>query len=83
MLMLTVGVHLPLRDERLTEHLRSGALLAIVVGVLAVPAGFAAAAAAGTSYAAIYAVACSRRDRPRCCCRRCRRPAPAAPTPWR
>jgi Kef-type K+ transport system membrane component KefB len=56
MLMLTAGMHLPLRDRRLFQSLRSGALLAVTVGVLAVPAGFAAAALAGTSHAAIYAV---------------------------
>jgi Kef-type K+ transport system membrane component KefB len=56
MLMLTVGIHLPLRDPRLSASLRSGAVLAVIVGVLAVPAGFAAAEVAGTSHAAIYAV---------------------------
>jgi Kef-type K+ transport system membrane component KefB len=56
MLMLTVGMHLPLRDRRLSASLRSGAMLAAVVAALAVPAGFAAAALAGTSHAAIYAV---------------------------
>ena len=56
MLMLTVGVHLPLRDPRLSASLRSGMVLAAIVGVLAVPAGLAAAAVAGTSHAAIYAV---------------------------
>jgi Kef-type K+ transport system membrane component KefB len=56
MLMLTVGMHLPLRDPRLASSLRDGALLAAIVGVLAVPAGFAAAAIAGTSHAAVYAV---------------------------
>jgi Kef-type K+ transport system membrane component KefB len=56
MLMLTVGMHLPLRDPRLAGALRGGGVLAATVGVLAVPAGFAAAAIAGTSHAAIYAV---------------------------
>ena len=56
MLMLTVGMHLPLRDPRLSASLRKGAVLAAIVGVLAVPAGLAAAAVAGTSHAAIYAV---------------------------
>ncbi len=57
MLMLTVGMHLPLRDPRLASSLRGGAVLAVIVGVLAVPAGFAAAAIAGTgSHAAVYAV---------------------------
>ncbi|MFI4990260.1 MAG: cation:proton antiporter [Solirubrobacterales bacterium] len=56
MLMLTVGMHLPLRERRLTASLRRGAMLAATVGVLAVPAGIAAAALAGTAHAAIYAV---------------------------
>jgi len=56
MLMLTAGMHLPLRDKRLAASLRSGAVLAVIVGLLAVPAGIAAAAIAGTSHAAIYAV---------------------------
>jgi Kef-type K+ transport system membrane component KefB len=56
MLMLTAGMHLPLRDRRLFASLREGALLATIVGVLAIPAGLAAAALAGTSHAAVYAV---------------------------
>jgi Kef-type K+ transport system membrane component KefB len=56
MLMLTVGMQLPLRDRRLSASLRSGAVLALIVGLLAAPAGVAAAAVAGTSHAAIYAV---------------------------
>jgi Kef-type K+ transport system membrane component KefB len=56
MLMLGVGMHLPLRDRRLLDSLRGGAVLAAIVGVLAVPAGLAAAAVAGTSHAALYAV---------------------------
>ncbi|HEY2536928.1 MAG TPA: cation:proton antiporter, partial [Solirubrobacteraceae bacterium] len=56
MLMLTVGMHLPLRDPRLVASLRGGAVLAAIAGVLAVPAGFAAAAIAGTGHAAVYAV---------------------------
>lgn len=56
MLMLTVGMHLPLRERRLFASLRRGALLATAVGALAVPAGIAAAALAGTSHAAVYAV---------------------------
>jgi Kef-type K+ transport system membrane component KefB len=56
MLMLTAGMHLPLRDRRLFDSLRRGALPAVIVGLLAIPAGFAAAAVAGTSHAAIYAV---------------------------
>ncbi|HEX3909236.1 MAG TPA: cation:proton antiporter [Solirubrobacteraceae bacterium] len=56
MLMLTAGMHLPLRDRRLLASLRRGAGLAVLCGALAVPAGMAAAAIAGTSHAAIYAV---------------------------
>ncbi|HEV7162576.1 MAG TPA: cation:proton antiporter [Solirubrobacteraceae bacterium] len=56
MLMLTVGMHLPLRDRRLAASLRSGALLAGLVCVLALPAGVLAAAVAGTGHAAVYAV---------------------------
>jgi Kef-type K+ transport system membrane component KefB len=56
MLMLTVGMHLPLRDPRLVRSLRDGALLAAIVAVLAVPAGLVAAALAGTAHAAVYAV---------------------------
>jgi len=56
MLMLTVGMHLPLRDPRLPGSLRGGAVLAAIVAVLAVPAGLLAALAAGTGHAAIYAV---------------------------
>jgi Kef-type K+ transport system membrane component KefB len=56
MLMLTVGMHLPLRDPQLAGALRGGAVLAAIVGVLAVPAGFAAATIAGTGHAAVFAV---------------------------
>ncbi len=56
MLMLTVGMHLPLRDSRLTGALRGGGLLAVLVGVLAVPAGLLAGAISGDGHAAIYAV---------------------------
>ena len=56
MLMLTVGMHLPLRDRRLDASLRGGLLLALLVGLLAVPAGLLAAAIAGGGHAAVYAV---------------------------
>lgn len=56
MLMLTVGMHLPLRDRRLRASLREGALLALCVGALSIPAAFAAAALADTAHAAVYAV---------------------------
>jgi len=56
MLMLSVGMHLPLHEPRLLGSLRAGALLAAIVAVLAVPAGLLAAAVAGGSHAAVYAV---------------------------
>jgi Kef-type K+ transport system membrane component KefB len=56
MLMLTVGMHLPLRDRRLAAAARKGGLLAAIVSVLAVPAGLLAASIAGSGHAAIYAV---------------------------
>jgi Kef-type K+ transport system membrane component KefB len=56
MLMLTAGMHVPLRDRRLRSSLGQGALLAGLVGAFAIPAGIAAAAVAGTSHEAIYAV---------------------------
>jgi Kef-type K+ transport system membrane component KefB len=55
MLMLTVGMHLPLRDGRLSGSLRGGALAAAIVAALAVPCGLAAAALAGGGHAAVYA----------------------------
>ncbi len=56
MLMLSVGMHLPLREPRLLGSLRTGSALAAIAGALAVPAGLLAAAIAGDSHAAIYAV---------------------------
>jgi Kef-type K+ transport system membrane component KefB len=56
MLMLTVGMHLPLRDRRLVASARDGALLAAIVCLLALPAGLLAASIAGTGHAAVYAV---------------------------
>jgi Kef-type K+ transport system membrane component KefB len=56
MLMLTVGMHLPLRDRRLAASAREGGRLAAIVCVLAVPAGLLAAGIAGSGHAAVYAV---------------------------
>jgi Kef-type K+ transport system membrane component KefB len=56
MLMLTVGMHLPLRDKRLAGALRDGGLLAAIVCLLAIPGGLLAAQIAGTGHAAVYAV---------------------------
>jgi Kef-type K+ transport system membrane component KefB len=56
MLMLTVGMHLPLRESRVTAALKSGGSLASIVCLLAVPAGLLAASIAGSGHAAIYMV---------------------------
>jgi len=56
MLMLTVGMHLPLRDRRLAAALRGGALLAVLVGLLAVPAGLLAGEISGGGHVAVFAV---------------------------
>jgi Kef-type K+ transport system membrane component KefB len=56
MLMLSVGMHLPLRDSRLRGSLSTGALLATFVIVFAVPAGLLTAEISGTSHAAVYAL---------------------------
>ncbi len=56
MLMLTVGMHLPLRDPRLVACLRGGAIMAALVALLALPGGLLAASIAGTGHAAVFAV---------------------------
>ena len=56
MLMFTVGAHIPLRDRRLPASLRSGAVAAGIVLLLAPLGGLAAASFAGTGDAALYAV---------------------------
>lgn len=56
MLMLTVGMHLPLRDKRLAGALRDGGRLAGIVCLLAIPGGLLAAQIAGTGHTAVYAV---------------------------
>jgi Kef-type K+ transport system membrane component KefB len=56
MLMLTVGMHLPLRDRRLAASARSGALAAGLVCLLALPGGLLAATIAGGGHAAVYVV---------------------------
>jgi Kef-type K+ transport system membrane component KefB len=55
MLMLSAGMHLPLRDERLPAALRDGTRLALLVVVFAVPAGLLASLIAGTGHAAVFA----------------------------
>lgn len=56
MLMLSAGMHLPLRDHRLAPALGTGAALAAIVCVLAFPAGFLSAAIAGGGHTAVYVV---------------------------
>ncbi|HEX4222990.1 MAG TPA: cation:proton antiporter [Pseudonocardiaceae bacterium] len=56
LVMLEAGSHVPLGDPALRGALRKGVLLAVAVGVLAVPAGFGVAALAGTGHALLYAV---------------------------
>src|SRR5258708_27927138 len=57
MLMLTAGMHLPLRDRRLAGSLRTGAVLALSAAALAAPAGLLASHVAAGSHAALPAVA--------------------------
>lgn len=56
LMMLVAGSHVPLRDRSLLVALRRGTLLAVITGVLAIPAGIGVAAVAGTGHAALYAV---------------------------
>jgi Kef-type K+ transport system membrane component KefB len=56
LVMLEAGSHVPLGDPALRGALRKGALLAVGVGVLALPAGFGVAALTGTGHALLYAV---------------------------
>ncbi len=56
MLMLTAGMHLPLRDSRLASSVRGGALSAGLVCLLAIPGGMLVASLAGTGHTAVYAV---------------------------
>ncbi|MFC0435390.1 cation:proton antiporter [Kutzneria buriramensis] len=56
LVMLVAGSHVPLRNAALRVALRRGALLAGLVGVLAVPAGLGVAALTGTGHGLLYAV---------------------------
>jgi Kef-type K+ transport system membrane component KefB len=56
LVMLVAGSHLPVRHRELRTQLIRGAGLALVVGILAVPAAIGIAAVAGTGHAALYAV---------------------------
>ncbi|MEV6607022.1 cation:proton antiporter [Kutzneria sp. NPDC051319] len=56
LVMLIAGSHVPLRNPAMRAGLRRGALLAGLVGVLAVPAGLGIAALVGTGHGLVYAV---------------------------
>jgi Kef-type K+ transport system membrane component KefB len=56
MLMLTVGMHVPLRDRRLRRALGRGALAAGVVAIAAPLGGLVVAELTGTGHIAVYAV---------------------------
>ena len=56
MLMLTVGMHIPLRDRRLRRALGRGALAAGVAAIAASLGGLVAAELTGTGHAAVYGV---------------------------
>jgi Kef-type K+ transport system membrane component KefB len=56
MLMFSVGMSVPVRDERLRAALGRGGAAAIVVGLAAAPAGILAARISGPDHAALYAV---------------------------
>jgi Kef-type K+ transport system membrane component KefB len=56
MLMLTVGMHVPLRDRRLRGALGAGALAAGVAAIAAPLGGLVVAGLTGTGHAAVYAV---------------------------
>jgi Kef-type K+ transport system membrane component KefB len=56
MLMLTVGMHVPLRDRRLRRALGPGALAAGVAAIAAPLGGLAVAELTGTGHVAVYAV---------------------------
>jgi Kef-type K+ transport system membrane component KefB len=54
MLMLTVGMHVPLRDRRLRRALGPGALAAGITAIAAALGGWVAAGLTGTGHAAVY-----------------------------
>jgi Kef-type K+ transport system membrane component KefB len=56
MLMLTVGMHVPLRDQRLRRALGPGALAAGVAAIAATLGGLVVAELTGTGHSAVYAV---------------------------
>ncbi|NKQ52848.1 cation:proton antiporter [Amycolatopsis sp. K13G38] len=56
LVMLVAGSHVPLRHAALRVAAGRGALLAVVVGVLAVPVGLGVAALVGTGHGLLYVV---------------------------
>lgn len=56
MLMVSAGMHVPLREHALLRSIRRGALAALLVGGLAVGAGWLAARLAHVGHPGIYAV---------------------------
>jgi Kef-type K+ transport system membrane component KefB len=56
MLMFGAGMHVPVRQPGISRGVRRGSLAAIVVAVLAVPAGIGVAAATPNGHSAIYAL---------------------------
>ncbi len=56
MLMFGAGMHVPIRQPGISRGVRRGLLAAIVVAVLAVPAGVAVAAVTPNGHGAVYAL---------------------------
>jgi Kef-type K+ transport system membrane component KefB len=56
LVMFVAGTHVPVRDPRLRPALRTGALRAVVVGLVAVLLGYDVAQLVSTSHALLYAV---------------------------
>ncbi len=56
LVMFVAGSHVPIRDPALRTGIRVGALRALGVGILAVPAGLLVAGLFGTGHGALYAV---------------------------
>ena len=56
MLMFGAGMHVPVRQPGISHGVRRGSLAAIIVAVLAVPAGIGVAAATPNGHSAIYAL---------------------------
>lgn len=56
LVMFVAGSHVPIRDPRILHSLRTGALRAVAVGVIAAALGAGIAVWFGTGHAALYAV---------------------------